>query len=61
MKIPGRIKALIVMAVVIYVLGHVVRAMALTLTRPLALLPSPRRFPRLGREEDKTLKHCTRC
>ncbi|MGM8851796.1 hypothetical protein ACS8E6_14960 [Salinicola halophyticus] len=68
MKISGRIKALIIMAVVVYVLAHVVRAMLMTLIRPHALLHPPRRSsalprsaPRLECDEAETLKHCTRC
>ncbi|KAA0018173.1 hypothetical protein F0A16_10615 [Salinicola corii] len=68
MKISGRIKALIVMAVVVYVLAHVVRAMLSTMLRSNVLLhplrrspASPRRTPRLESDEAETLKHCTRC
>ncbi|WP_110706941.1 hypothetical protein [Salinicola sp. CR57] len=68
MKISGRIKALIVMAVVIYVLAHVVRAMVMMLLRSSPLLPAsrrssalPSRTPRLERDDAETLKHCTRC
>jgi hypothetical protein len=67
-KISGRIKALIIMAVVVYVLAHVVRAMLMTLIRPHALLHPPRRSSELPRpasrlkcDEAETLKHCTRC
>ncbi|WP_110654761.1 hypothetical protein [Salinicola halimionae] len=65
MKISGRIKALIIMAVVVYVLAHVVRAMLMTLVRSNAL-PGPsskasRPAPRLENHDDETLKHCTRC
>lgn len=59
MKISGRIKALILMAVAVYVLAHVVRVMSMMLVRPTARLPSPRRVLRLG--HDKAPKHCTRC
>ncbi|WP_251976212.1 hypothetical protein [Salinicola avicenniae] len=59
MKISGRIKALIIMAVVIYVLAHLVRAMMITLTRPPLRLAAPRRTLRLRQE--KSLKHCSRC
>ncbi|OLO04554.1 hypothetical protein [Salinicola socius] len=68
MKISGRIKALIIMAVVVYVLAHVVRAMLMTLLRSNPLLhPArrssqlPPRTPRLERDDAETLKHCTRC
>ncbi|WP_110597567.1 hypothetical protein [Salinicola lusitanus] len=68
MKISGRIKALIVMAVVIYVLAHVVRAMVMMLLRSTPLLPAsrrssalPSRTPQLEQDAAETLKHCTRC
>lgn len=54
MKIPGRIKALIVMAVVIYVLAHVMRAMVMMLMRSTPLLPASskgnRRVSRLSQD-----------
>jgi len=64
-KISGRIKALIIMAVVVYVLAHVVRAMLMTLVRSNAL-PKPssensRATLRLENHDEETLKHCTRC
>lgn len=68
MKISGRIKALIVMAVVVYVLAHVVRAMLMTLIRSNALLHLPHQTPRVPRrtprrecDDAETLKQCTRC
>ena len=69
MKISGRIKALIVMAVVVYVLAHVVRAMLMTLIRSNALLHPSRPSPRVSRptsrhgerDDVETLKQCTRC
>lgn len=68
MKISGRIKALIVMAVVVYVLAHVVRAMLMTLMRSNALLNPSRPSPRVARQmphrecnDAETLKQCTRC
>ena len=68
MKISGRIKALIVMAVVVYVLVHVVRAMLMTLIRSNALLHPLRPSPRVSRQtphrecdDAETLKQCTRC
>jgi len=67
-KISGRIKALIIMAVVVYVLAHVVRAMLMTLARSSTLLHPPRQAPRLSRrtprlecDDAETLKRCTRC
>ncbi|KFF48400.1 hypothetical protein GY26_14360 [Gammaproteobacteria bacterium MFB021] len=62
MKISGRIKALIIMAVVIYVVAHVVRVMVMMLARPATLrLPAREARPRLTRDERKALKSCSRC
>ncbi len=67
-KISRRIKALIVMAVVVYVLAHLIRAILSTMLRSNALLhplrrspASPRRTTRLESDEAETLKHRTRC
>ncbi|WP_110684907.1 hypothetical protein [Salinicola aestuarinus] len=59
MKISGRIKALILMAFVIYVLAHWVRVL-LMLSHPALWPPTPERAPRLGRTPEKPLKHDSR-
>ncbi|WP_110690769.1 hypothetical protein [Salinicola endophyticus] len=62
MKISGRIKALIIMAVAIYVVAHVVRVMVMMLARPAMLrLPAREARPRLTSAERKALKSCSRC
>ncbi len=56
------------MAVVVYVLAHLIRAILSTMLRSNALLhplrrspASPRRTTRLESDEAETLKHRTRC